>query len=276
MVNTTAMMQPYLFPYLGYFQLIAAADIFVLGDNLQYTKNGWINRNKILHNGEARLITFPLKKAGRELAINQRQFSDNFQDEMTRLLKTLAMSYAKAPYCATLLPLLERLIRYPQNNLALYAEHSIRGICTYLGIATPIVMASKLPLPSAFDKQDRVIQIAKYFEAKHYINFIGGLELYCPDYFARHDLQLHFHRINDITYRQLKQPFVANLSIIDVLMFNSVERVQQWLSNFSLEAGKVHNEARATSPHEGLATRTIHHAMELQPCLSQQARPTGI
>jgi hypothetical protein len=243
MTKTIAMMQPYLFPYLGYFQLIAAVDTFVLGDDLQYTRSGWINRNRILHNGEARLITFPLKKTSRDAAINQRELIDNFQDEIIRLLRILSLNYAKAPYRSEVLPLLERLMLYPHSNLARYAEHSIRELCTHLEIDTPIVRASDLQLPTPIDKQDRVIQTARKFGAKHYINFIGGLDLYCPDYFARHGLQLHFHRIEDITYRQLKQPFVANLSIIDVLMFNSVEQVRQWLPKFSLEEGKTHHRA---------------------------------
>jgi len=243
MTKTIAMMQPYLFPYLGYFQLIAAADTFVLGDNLQYTRSGWINRNRILLNGEAKLITFPLKKASREVAIDKRELIDNFQDEILHLLRSLSQNYAKAPYRADILSLLERLMLYPHTNLARYTEHSIRELCNYLGIDTPIVRASDLPLPTHIEKQDRVIQTAKQFGAKRYINLIGGRDLYCSDYFAHHGLQLHFHRIDDIRYRQFEKPFVANLSIIDVLMFNSAEQVRQWLPKFSLEEGKAHHTA---------------------------------
>ena len=123
MARTIAMMQPYLFPYLGYFQLIAAADVFVLGDDLQYIRSGWVNRNRILQNGEAKLITFPLKRDHFDLPINQRQLSDTFEEEADRLINLICQSYRKAPYFAQVMPLLERLIRFPQQNLAMYTKH---------------------------------------------------------------------------------------------------------------------------------------------------------
>src|SRR5476651_2035291 len=98
MARTIAMMQPYLFPYLGYFQLIAAADVFVLGDDLQYIRSGWVNRNRILHNGQAKLITFPLKRDRHDMPINQRQLADNFDEEAERLINVISQCYRKAPY----------------------------------------------------------------------------------------------------------------------------------------------------------------------------------
>jgi hypothetical protein len=128
MARTIAMMQPYIFPYLGYFQLIAAADVFVLGDDLQYIRSGWVNRNRILSNGEAKLITFPLKKDRFELPIMQREFCESFSEEADRLINLITQNYRKAPCFAQVMPLVERLIRFPQQNLALYAEHSIREV----------------------------------------------------------------------------------------------------------------------------------------------------
>jgi hypothetical protein len=236
MNHTIAMMQPYLFPYLGYFQLIAAADVFVLGDDLQYVKDGWINRNRILNNGEPGLITFPLKKGHHDFNINERYLSDNFQDEITRLLKTIGMTYSRAPRRDDVLPLLEKIMRYPQKNLALYSENSIREIGAYLKIITPIVISSELKLPPPTDHQDRVILTMKALGGATYINPIGGRGLYCSKYFSQKNLKLKFHRMHAITYPQLKAPFVPNLSIIDVMMFNSVEDIDQQLKKFSLEA----------------------------------------
>lgn len=237
MVKTIAMMQPYVFPYLGYFQLIAAADVFVLSDDLQYIRSGWVNRNRILDKNEARMITFPLKRDRFELGINQRQLCDNFNDEAERLIKVIIHNYSRAPYFAHVMPLLERLIRFPDHNLALYIEHSIRALCAYLHIETPMHRASDLKMAGLLDKQDRVIETAKLFGATLYINPIGGTALYDQEYFAQHDLALRFIKMNDIAYRQYRRPFVSNLSIIDVLMFNSVEKIQGLLPCYSLQTG---------------------------------------
>jgi len=238
MSRTIAMMQPYLFPYLGYFQLIAAADVFVLGDDLQYIRSGWVNRNRILDKNEAKLITFPLKRDRFELAINQRRLSDNFNEEADYLVALIKNFYRKAPYFAQVMPLLESLIRFPQYNLAPYIEHSIRELCTYLHIDTPIFRSSDLNIEGPFDKQDRVIQTMKRLGGTRYINPIGGVELYEQENFSVY-LSLHFFKMNDIVYRQFSGPFVPNLSIIDVLMFNCIEQIQEMLPLYSLRTGEV-------------------------------------
>jgi len=235
MARTIAMMQPYLFPYLGYFQLIAAADVFVLGDDLQYIRSGWVNRNRILQNGEARLITFPLKKDRFELPIRERQLCDNFAEEADRLINVISQNYRKAPYFAQVMPLLERLIRFPQQNLALYAEHAIREMCAYLHITTPILRGSDLKLGAHPDKQCRVIRIAHTFAATAYLNPIGGSELYDRDFFAMNNLLLRFFKMDPVEYQQFGHAFVPNLSIIDVLMFNCVEQIQLMLTFYSAQ-----------------------------------------
>ncbi len=227
-------MQPYLFPYLGYFQLISAVDVFILGDNLQYVKESWINRNRILMNGKDRLITFPLKKGSLRSNINERVFADNFDEEMDRLLRVISSAYSKAPYFKKIFPFLRDLIKHPEPNLAKYAEHSIRRICEYLDIGTPILTASSLDVTEVEDKQDRVVKTAKKVGGEVYINFIGGMDLYDFDYFTRNGLGLKFHKINEITYRQFGNEFVPLLSIIDVLMFNDQPEARRKLSCYSL------------------------------------------
>lgn len=243
MTRTIAMMQPYLFPYLGYFQLIATADVFVLGDDLQYIRAGWVNRNRILCEGQPRLLTFAVKKDRFELPIMQRQLADSFFDtDAPRLVNLIAQSYRKAPCFSTVMPLLERLIRFPQHNLALYTENALRELCAYLQISTPILRGSTLTLGSCNDKQERVINIAHTFSATTFLNPIGGLELYDRERFARNDLLLRFFTMNPISYPQFSHEFVANLSIIDVLMFNRVEQVQAMLDNFSVSEGGAAND----------------------------------
>lgn len=234
MNKKVGMMQPYLFPYLGYFQLISAVDAFVLGDDLQYVKESWINRNRILMNGQPRLISFPLKKGKHLSKINERIFSDDFSSEMDKLTRVLYSAYSKAPRYRQFMPFLEEVIRHPEPNLAKYAENSIRKICAYLNINTPIFVASDLEIHDVVDKQDRVVRTAKKLECDIYINFIGGVSLYDFEYFSQNGLQLKFHRINDISYPQFGDKFVPLLSIIDVLMFNDIEEVQRMLSCYSL------------------------------------------
>lgn len=237
MFGTAAMMQPYLFPYLGYFQLIARSDVFVLGDDLQYVKGSWINRNRVLVNGQPQLITFPLRKGGGFEPINQRWLCDDFPREAQKLLKTLELAYSRAPYRAEAISLIRQILTHPERNLARFTEHSIRCICAYLDITTPIRIGSELGFPARMDKQERVISIAKKLGAALYINPIGGVALYCPALFRTHGLSLRFLRMDDLSYPQFNQPFVPSLSIIDVLMFNSQKDAQALLERFSLVEG---------------------------------------
>ena len=235
MSKTIAMMQPYWFPYFGYFQLIAGADAFVLGDNLQYVHPGWVNRNRILSAGAPLLFTLPLKKDASDLAINQRELADTATDTVGKLLRTLSMNYAKAPYRDEVLALLQPLLLHPERNLARYLEHSLRGVCAHLRITTPIYVASSLPVDERLveDKQDRVVKLTKHFAGDRYLNAIGGTSLYDGEYFTRRGIELRFHRMDELSYTQFKDPFVPNLSIIDLLMFNDVERLRQWLPCYS-------------------------------------------
>lgn len=234
MAKRIGMMQPYLFPYLGYFQLISAVDVFVLGDDLQYVKESWINRNRILMNGKDKLITFPLKKGAYRSRINERVLSDDYRSEVDKLLRVLYAAYAKAPFYKKVIPLIEEILRHPEKNFAKYTENSIRRICEFLEISTPIFIASDLAIHDVDDKQDRVIKTAKKLDADVYINFIGGVELYDFDLFRERGIKLQFHKINDIVYPQFGNEFVPMLSIIDVMMFNDAPEVQRKLNCYSL------------------------------------------
>jgi hypothetical protein len=227
-------MQPYLFPYLGYFQLINAVDEFVLGDVLQYEKESWINRNRILVNGRAMLFSFPLKKDRFDAPINQRQFADGIERERERLLKVLRNCYSRAPNFSAFYPVLEEIIEFPVDGLADYAENSLRRICRYAGITTPIRLASELRLPTRMDKQERVVQTVKALDGGMYVNPSGGAALYQRQYFLEHGLQLRFHRMGNVRYRQFREPFTPHLSIIDVLMFNDPFSLQAMLDDYRL------------------------------------------
>ncbi|TWI56599.1 WbqC-like protein [Pseudomonas duriflava] len=233
MARTISMMQPYLFPYLGYFQLIAASDAFVLGDDLQYVKRSWMNRNRILTQEQANLITFPLRRGGHLDAINERWLCDQFEQEAAQLIKVIERSYAKAPYRLDALDLLRSILGSSERNLARFAELSIRSLCAYMRIDTPIYVQSQLANTQDMDKQDRVIFLTQRLEGRRYLNLIGGISLYCPAYLASHDIELRFLSMNDLTYPQGKHAFVPSLSIIDVLMFNSRDEVKRLLECYT-------------------------------------------
>lgn len=237
-----AAMQPYLFPYLGYFQLINAVDEFVLGDVLQYEKESWINRNRILIGGKVKLVTFPLKKEKFGSSINERVFADTFREEVGRLLKSIKLSYSRAANFKDFFPVLEEILLFQSNNLALYSENSIRFLCEYMGITTPIRLASTFGFPFRMEKQERVIQTVKALNGVVYINPIGGAALYDHPTFRAHGLQLRFHRMGDVTYRQFTELFQPSLSIIDVLMFNPPSCLSPLLDRYSLVHGDHHHE----------------------------------
>lgn len=257
MSRKIAAMQPYLFPYLGYFQLIAAADAFVIGDNLQYVKESWINRNRILVSRQEKLLTFPLKKSAHTARINERFFADDFDQEIASILARIATSYRKAPCFKQAYPLLESVLRHDERNLSRYAEHAIASLCAYIGIDTPLHTASRLGIGECTDKQDRVVRTVSRLGGTVYINPIGGLSLYDADYFRAHGIELLFHKMGDVRYRQFGDAFHPSLSIIDVLMFNSREQVRDMLGECEVQGGEHFRQRMFEAGHSLLSTDRV-------------------
>jgi len=235
MTHRVAIMQPYLFPYMGYFQLIAAVDTFVLYDDVQFMSPGWINRNRILVNAQAQMFTLPVKSAHLAQRINERVFASNFSFEKAKFLRKIAHSYSRAPFYKTVLPLIERILACTDNNVARFIEHSVRTLCEYLHIETPILISSELAIDTGEGAQSRVIAIVKRVGGDVYINPYGGIDLYDPVVFAQNGIALNFLRMDDVQYRQYGDAFVPFLSIIDVLMFNLPTDVREILTHYSLE-----------------------------------------
>lgn len=222
-----AIMQPYIFPYIGYFQLIAAVDAFVVYDNIKYTKKGWINRNRFLLNGEATTFSLPLRKDSDELDIRERRLSADFN--RGKLLGQMREAYRKAPHFEATHALLEGVIGNPADNLFDYLHSGLNQTCEHLGIATPLLVSSTIDADHTLRSQERVIAIAKAVGASEYINPIGGLELYSKEEFEQHSLALGFQRSRPIEYPQFGERHVPWLSIVDVLMFNGAERTREFL-----------------------------------------------
>lgn len=225
-------MQPYFLPYIGYFQLLNAVDKYVIYDNIQYTKKGWINRNRILQNGKDLLITVPVEKDSDYLDIKDRLVSNGFDRQ--KLLNQIREAYRKAPHFDSVISLIENIINVDENNLFLYIYNSVKTVCEYLNIDTEIIISSTLDIDHSLKGQDKVISICKKLGATDYYNAIGGQELYNLEDFKKENIDLHFLSANPIEYKQLKNEFVPWLSILDVMMFNSVDEIKTILENYKL------------------------------------------
>lgn len=219
-----AIMQPYLLPYIGYFQLIAAVDVFVLYDNIQYTKKGWINRNRLLQNGNDALFSVPLKNAPDHWDVCQREVAASF--DAGKLLRQFEAAYRRAPQFPATFRLLETVLHYPECNLFGFLYHALLQTCQHLGISTEIRVSSHLPIDHSLKAQDKVLALCAATGASTYINAIGGQELYAKTDFAQHHIALQFLRAKPFTYPQFGADFVPWLSIIDVLMFNTMETIR--------------------------------------------------
>lgn len=226
-----AIMQPYFFPYIGYFQLINAADKFVVYDNIQFTKKGWINRNRILVNGAAEYISLPLSKGSDYLNVDQRKLAGTFKTERIKLLRRINESYRKAPQFDTIYPLIESVINAEEENLFGFIYQSLQAVCQFLDIKTEFIISSTLPIDHQLRSQDKVIAICDALGANQYINTIGGKELYSKEIFQQYNIELNFIQSGTVEYPQFTNKFVPCLSIIDVMMFNSKEKVKEYLQN---------------------------------------------
>lgn len=230
-----AIMQPYLFPYIGYFQLMKSVDQFVVYDNIQFTKKGWINRNRILVNGQDHYLSLPLKKDSDRLNINQRFLSDEFDKEKLKILNKIKGVYGKAPHFKSVLVLIEEILNFQDNNLFDFIYNSLEFIKEFLDIKCTLIKSSELNFNiEDFKGQDKVIAICNQLNTNTYINPIGGMSLYSKEIFKENDIVLNFIKSYEIEYQQYKNDFVPWLSIIDVLMFNSVEDIKKMLIQYEL------------------------------------------
>jgi hypothetical protein len=230
---SVGIMQPYFLPYIGYFQLIEAVDEFVVYDRIKYTKKGWINRNRMLLNGTDAVFSLPLKNASDSADVCERELAFDYKPDA--LVSRFAGAYRKAPYYADTMRLVERVACYPERDLFGFLRHSIESTCAHLGIETKVTTSSTVLIDPEARGLDRVLAICRALNADVYVNPIGGIELYARQDFAQAGVDLRFLRSRPFEYAQFGGPFVASLSIVDALMFNSVDTVRQCVQhNFDL------------------------------------------
>lgn len=226
-------MQPYFFPYIGYWQLINVVDRFIIYDDVNYIKKGWINRNRILINGEAVFFNLRMNQASQNKLINQMEvlIDDVY---FRKLIKTIESCYCKAPYFNDVFPIIEKLIMYDEINLTRYLEFSIRKVCEYLSINTEIIISSSIEKNNELRGQQKIIEICRLLNADQYINAIGGQSLYNYIDFLNYGIKLMFIKTQEIKYIQFNNNFIPNLSIIDLMMFNSRDEMKKFINMYTL------------------------------------------
>jgi hypothetical protein len=223
-----AIMQPYFLPYIGYFQLLASVDKFIIYDNIKYTKKGWINRNRMLLNGTDAIFSLPLKKGSDSLDVVERELAPEFNRR--KLLNQFKGAYVRAPQFELTYPVMERIVQHDEVNLFRYIHHSIIRLCEHLGIKKEIRISSEIGIDHELKGQDKVLALCKAAGASTYINTIGGVELYAKDDFRTHGIDLQFIKARPFEYEQFVAPFVPWLSIVDLLMFNPLHVVRTYVN----------------------------------------------
>lgn len=231
-----AIMQPYIFPYLGYFHLIEASELFIFYDDVSYIKKGWINRNRILLQQEPSLFTLPIQQASQNVLIK-----DTLTCIDTRWKKKfyakLTHSYQKAPHFTQVMELIDASLKHTQNgSIASVAINAIQLIYQYLNHDITYKRSSDIsPHTQGMDKAERLIKITKDLGYTSYLNAPSGKELYSKGDFKNQGIDLHFIRSLACHYSQFHHDFIPSLSIIDVLMFNTIDETKTLFQHFTVE-----------------------------------------
>lgn len=229
--------QPYFLPYIGYFALINAVDKFVYLDDVQYIRRGWVNRNRIKVADGWHYITMPVKKAPQSASINEVFVVDD-EKEIKKVINSIEYSYRKAPYYDQIKDLTFGLI-VPGVNISRLNIDLTNRICNYLNYETIFYISSEIKQDNSLKGQDKIINICQILGGDHYINPIGGTELYSKEIFMKCGIKLNFIKMNELVYPQGKGDFIPNLSMIDVLMWNDKESIRNMLNNYTLVEGSV-------------------------------------
>ena len=225
-----AIMQPYFFPYIGYWQLINSVDIFIIYDDVNFIKRGYINRNNILINNVKHLFTLALIKSSQNKKINEILIGENNK----KILRTIEQSYLKAPFFHDIFPIIEDVFSNKEKDLSKFLGNSLQIFSKYLDINTKFEYSSMIENDKSLQAQDRLIEISKILNATDYINAIGGEQLYDKNAFSDAGINLSFIQTELINYKQFNNKFIPNLSIIDVIMFNSKEDIKEMLKKYTL------------------------------------------
>jgi hypothetical protein len=251
-----AIMQPYFFPYLGYYQTISAVDKYMLYDNLAYIKEGWVNKNRLLVvNGEPVYFLVHVKNKSSFKKIREIELVDN-RHWREKMLKSIFMNYKRRPFFNEVYPLVEGVINEEVRLLTDLNAKSIFDVAKFLEIKTEITtdtskyadleeklandvmeLSARFPtirLRNPQVKVIRVLEICRAEGAETFINAWGGQALYDKEEFAQNNIELFFIRTDAYSYPQSTKVFHPHLSIVDVLMNCGKEGTQELLGQYTL------------------------------------------
>jgi hypothetical protein len=227
-----AVMQPYFFPYLGTFQLAQAVDAFVFYDDVAFIKKGYIHRNALLGPEGPQAFTIPVKDVSQNRAIGEHVYAG----EWKAFLATIRQLYRRATMFDAVYPLVEGVVLDPDENVARKNALGFMRVFEYLGVEREWSFASRHSLPAELRAQQRILALSERERATIYVNAAGGRALYEPSNFADAGIELRFLASAAQPYAQGRDPFVPNLSMIDVLMHCEPRAVRERLEQFTLEA----------------------------------------
>jgi WbqC-like protein family len=213
-----AIHQPNLFPWLGYFDKLARADVFVLLDDVQFPKKGgtWINRVRILIDGEPAWMTVPVVRSYHGVREIREMRIDEQAPWRRKLLKTIQVSYGRAPHKDEVIPLLSELIGNPTDELAEYNRLAIAELADRLGLTTQLVLSSSLDVSG--QATDRLIRLVKAVGGDAYLSGGGAAGYQEDEKFSEASIELVYQRFEPPTYPQRADAPVPGLSVIDALM----------------------------------------------------------
>jgi len=226
-------MQPYFFPYLGYFQLMDAVDVFVFYDDVQYITRGWVNRNRIRVGGSSTWLTLPVVGASARLPINQRTYLR--QPGVPRVRNQLHAAYRSSPRYADVAPVIHELLEFRDPGVAAFNANILSAIGRRLGAKCAFLTASDIDISSEIRGSDRIIAICRHIGASGYVNPIGGLHLYDSEQFRKNGIDLAFLETDLMpTHLADGRKF---LSVIDPLMQEGFTKGADDLRRYRLVGG---------------------------------------
>ena len=228
-----AIMQPYLFPYIGYWQLIQAVDLYVVADNVHYIKHHWINRNRILGEGnQPHPFGIEISHANGERPISEtkRVVSRKQAEYLCRVLK---FYYSKAPYYKEAMEVIKPILMDEEADLTRYLVKQLKEVSRYLGIGTEIILLSDVTERGDCTAPEIIRRVCELLGHSTFTSSINGNKYYDKESFRKMGINLEFLvRDEDICYKQRCDKFVPDLSIIDAMMYCSREELHGMIDRY--------------------------------------------
>lgn len=226
-------MQPYFLPYIGYFQLMSAVNEFVILDDVNYIKRGWINRNRILVDGKEMYITKPIRGASQNKRINELQFVDD-PGIGENMLRTISYAFRKSLFYLESEELFRNVILNTELRVPEYLEYSLIKLCEKLDIKVKISRASSYRNMLHASGQDGIIELCKILGCDSYYNAIGGQKLYDKKAFSSEGIELNFVKTDFEKMRMISSFQHLDYSILEIMAEHERSRVKDLLACFSI------------------------------------------